>query len=149
MFLEYLTTEPVVSTKSMQNQNGEDFVITDETYVARIDDVFLGEYTRRTFSNTDNVFYIFSNDIYKLLVQKFDWGYTTQLSTLSKDKYLPHVFVDMYPGEDKKPEVSMSTISYSDNFTIGETEDFADRFMLVAHEMKWITKVVENVEQLP
>lgn len=149
MFLDYLTTQPVVSHKTMQNQDGEEFTITDETYGARIDDVFTGEYTRRTFSHSDDVFYIFSSDTYKLLVQKFDWGNAAQLSNLSKDKYLPHIFVDMDTGEDKKPEVTMSTISYSDDFTIEETEKFAERFMLVAHEMKWITKVVENVDELP
>lgn len=149
MFLEYLTTEPVVTTKTMQNQNGEEYTITDKDYVARIDDVFLGNYIRRTFSHTDDVFYIFSSDTYKLLIQKFDWGNAAQLSNLSKDKYLPHIFVDMDTGEDKKPEVTMSTISYSDDFTIEETEKFAERFTLVAHEMKWITKVVENVDELP
>lgn len=150
MFLEYLTTEPVVTTKTMQNQNGEEYTITDKDYVARIDDVFLGNYIRRTFSHTDDVFYIFSSDTYKLLIQKFEWGNNAaHLSPLSKDKYLPHVFVDMHACEDEKPEVSMKTTAYSDDFTIEETEKFADRFRLVAHEMKWITKVVENVDQLP
>lgn len=149
MFLDYLSAKPVVSHKTMQNREGEKYTITDETYGARIEDVFTGEFTRRTFSNSDDVFYIFSSYTYKLLIQKFDWGNFAQLSTLSKDKYLPHVFVDMHPVDDEKPEVSMSTVSYSDDFTIEETEKFADRFMLVAHEMKWITKVVENVDQLP
>ena len=149
MFLDYLSTDPVVSHKTMQNREGEKYTITDETYGARIDDVFTGEYTRRTFSNSDDVFYIFSSDTYKLLVQKFDWGNAAQLSNLSKDKYLPHIFVDMDTGEDKKPEVTMSTTAYSDDFTIEETEKFAERFMLVAHEMKWITKVIENVDELP
>ena len=55
----------------------------------------------------------------------------------------------MHACEDEKPKVSMKTTAYSDDFTIEETEKFAERFMLVAHEMKWITKVIENVDELP
>ena len=50
--------------------------------------------------------------------------------------------------ENEKPEVSMKTTAYSDDFTIEETEKFADRFRIVANEMKWITDIVNNIEQL-
>lgn len=150
MFLDYLSTEPVVSTKTMQDRDGEEFTITDETYGVRIDNVFMGEYTRRTFSHTDNVFYIFSSNAYKLLIQKFDWGTNAQLSKLTDDKYFPRILVDMpLPLDDsEKPEVSMKTTAYSDDFTIEETRKFAERFEAAAMEMEWITKVVDNIDKL-
>ena len=147
MFLNYLS-EPVVSTKTMQDNNGDEFIITDETYGARIDDIFMGEYTRRAFSNTDNVFYIFSSNAYKLLVQKFDWGNSAQLSKRTDDKYFPRIIIDMPLDDSEKPVVSMKTTSYSDDFTIEETRKFADRFNAAAVEMEWITKVINNIDNL-
>lgn len=148
MFLDYLSTEPVVSTKTMQDRDGVEFTITDETYGVRIDNVFMGEYTRRTFSHNNNAFYIFSSNAYKLLIQKFDWGTNAQLSKIADDKYFPRILVDMPLDDSEKPEVSMKTTSYSDNFTIEETRKFAERFNAAAMEMEWITKVVDNIDKL-
>ena len=141
-------TIPAVSHKNMQNKNGEEFVITDRVSQVRFNNNMEAEFTYRTFSHNEDRFYIFTTKNYRLLVQKYDWGNNAHLSNVSEDKYIPRIIIDMPLDENEKPEVSMKTTAYSDDFTIEETEKFADRFRIVANEMKWITDIVNNIEQL-
>ena len=141
-------TDKKVFTKTVLNKADEEVVVATESSKVEFEDGTIVDFEKRTFSNTDNIFYIFTSDNYSLVVQNRSFGFNAYVNNLSKDKYFADIDVLFDLEDDKNRKVAMRTTSYSTEFTIEETEQFARNFAQTAQDMRWITKVVDNMEEL-